>query len=230
VHTSSSGVLGKPADGGPADESTPPDALVHSNLYFRSKLLAEQAIDGFLRNSNLPVVLVRPGWMFGPGDAAPTSAGQIVLDFLRGQLPLIIPGGGCPTDARDVAAAMVRAAERGQSGQRYVLGVGDYISFADLFRLLEELSGVPAPRTAVPYWAALGYAGVSETFGRLTGKPVLATVAGIRSLRDPRPLSPALAVRELGASFRPLRDTMRDTIAWFRAQHPAGSLRTLSRA
>jgi dihydroflavonol-4-reductase len=48
----------------------------------------------------------------------------------------------------------------------------------------------------------------------------LATLDGIRTLADPHPYTPAGAVRELGATFRPLRDTLRDTVAWYRAEQP----------
>lgn len=218
IYASSGGIIGARADGRPADETTPPDALVHRNLYFRSKLAAEEQIADFLKTSRLPVVLILPGWMFGPGDSAPTSSGQIVLDFLNRRLPMIIPGYGAPVDARDVASAMIRAVERGRSGERYIVGGDTAISFAELMRLLEQASGVPSPRITAPFWFLLAYAWASETYGRLTGRPVLTTLDGIRTLRDPRPTSSARAVSELGATFRPLAATLRDEVAWFRAQ------------
>lgn len=219
IYTSSSGVLGKRGDGRPADEATPPDALVHQNLYFRSKLVAEEQIADFLKTSSLPVVLILPAWMFGPGDSAPTSSGQIVRDFLSRRLPMIIPGYGAPVDARDVANAMIRAVERGRSGERYIVGGDTVVPFRELMRLLEQESGVPAPRISVPFWFLLAYAWASETYGRLTGRPVLTTLDAIRTLRDPHPLTSAKATRELGATFRPLAETLRDEIAWFREEN-----------
>lgn len=218
IYASSSGVIGQRNDGVPADETTPPDALVQSNLYFRSKLLAEQAIAAWLPTSKLEVVQILPGWMFGPGDAAPTSSGQLVLDFLNRRLPLIIPGAGAPVDARDVAQAMLAAVEHGRNGERYLVSSNNTQDFRTLFGLLEELSGVPGPRVAAPYPFALVYAWVSELRGRLTGKPVLATIAGVRSLRHARPTSSAKAMHELKFTQRPLRDTLRDEIAWFRRE------------
>lgn len=218
IYASSSGILGARGDGRPADESTPPDELVYNNLYFRSKLVAEEQIADFLTSSRLPVVLILPGWMFGPGDSAPTSSGQIVLDFLNRRLPMNIPGYGTPVDARDVANAMIRAVERGRSGERYIVGGDVAVPFGELMRLLERESGVPAPRFSAPFWFLLGYAWASETYGRLTGRPVLTTLDAIRTLRDPRPLASAKAIRELGATFRPLEETLRDEIAWFRAR------------
>lgn len=220
VYASSSGVLGKAPGGAPADETTPPDELVHANLYFRSKLLAEQAVDAFLAASKLPVVLIRPAWMFGPGDRAPTSSGQLILDFLNRRIPVSFAGYGAPVDARDVARAMVSAATRGRSGERYIVGGDATIRFDQLFALLEELSGVPAPRLRLPYGAILAAAHLSEAASRVTGRPASMPVEGIKTLREPHPLTSAKAVRELGATFRPFRATLRDELAWFARHRP----------
>lgn len=82
VHTSSAGVLPLSRKGALITEE---DGYVEDtpNLYFRSKVLLEQQIQSFLHDSALDVVMVLPGWMHGPGDYAPTSAGQIVLGFLK---------------------------------------------------------------------------------------------------------------------------------------------------
>jgi dihydroflavonol-4-reductase len=218
VHTSSSGTLGK---GNPATEATPPDELVFSNLYFRSKLEADKQIDAYLAgDGKVEVVRVLPGWLFGPGDSGPTTAGQMIVSLLNRQVPVIIPGFGSVTDARDVADGMIRAAEQAPNGARYLLSHPGVATFAEIFRLVEELSGVPTPRIQAPRWFAYAYGWASETYGRLSGRPVLATLAGVQTLVDPHPLSPARAVAELGVTFRPLRDTLRDTIAWFRAERP----------
>ncbi|HMQ32292.1 MAG TPA: NAD-dependent epimerase/dehydratase family protein [Chloroflexaceae bacterium] len=220
VYASSSGVLGKAPGGAPADETTPPDAMVHRNLYFRSKLLAERAVDAFLAESRLPVVLIQPGWMFGPGDRAPTSSGRLILDYLNRRLPVSFPGYGAATDARDVARAMLAAAERGRGGERYLVSADTPVRFDQLFALLEELSGVPAPRLSVPYGVVLAAAYASEALSRLSGQPATMPVEGIRTLREPHPTSSAKGARELGATFRPLRETLRDELAWFARHRP----------
>jgi dihydroflavonol-4-reductase len=93
VYVSSSGVIGTSADGGPSDESDLLDPAETDNRYFRSKVLAEHAIDGFLETHDLPVVRVLPGWLFGPWDAAPISAGHLVLDPATGAQAGVFEGG-----------------------------------------------------------------------------------------------------------------------------------------
>jgi dihydroflavonol-4-reductase len=216
VHTSSSGVIGKKDNGAPGDESTAPDEYAGSNLYFASKVSAELAIGRFLKERSLPVIMILPGWMWGPGDAAPTSSGQLLLDFLKQKLPGVIEGGTSVVDARDVAAAMIVAAEKGRSGERYIVG-GSYFEFGQVLGVLEKVTGVPAPARRIPYAlsVAVGYA--SETWARITGQSALVTVEAVRTIHAKKAVDSAKAVRELGAAFRPFEETVKDEVGWYRS-------------
>jgi dihydroflavonol-4-reductase len=118
IHTSSTSVLGRSASGVPSDERTPPDDFAQRDPYARSKLLAEQAIAEFLTSHHLRVMLVLPSGIVGPQDMGPSLAGRSIIQILERKLPILPPGGGAMVDARDVATAMIRAAERGLSGER----------------------------------------------------------------------------------------------------------------
>ena len=216
IHTSSAGVIGKKDNGAPGDESTLPDEFASSNLYFASKVSAELAIGRFLKERALPVVMILPGWMWGPGDAAPTSSGQLVLDFLKQKLPGVVEGGASLVDARDVAAAMIAAAGCGRSGERYIVG-GTYLDLAQILSVLEKVTGVPAPKRHIPYALSLAVGFGSEIWARLTGKNALVTVEAVRTIHARKAVNSAKAVRELGAAFRPFDETVQDEIAWFRS-------------
>jgi dihydroflavonol-4-reductase len=180
-------------------------------------VLGEQAITQFLETHTLDVVLILPGWIVGLGDGAPTTSGQIVLDLLDRKLPAIPPGGSAIVDVRDVAQAMVNAVTRGRRGERYIVS-GRYASLADVAQTVERVAGVPAPKVRLPFVVALTCAWVAQTYAQLTGTPTVVTVNGIRSMHDHIDLWSAKAERELGATFRPLENTLRDEVAWFRAQ------------
>jgi dihydroflavonol-4-reductase len=218
VYISTSGLIGPPATGKVSDERTPPGRRTHQNLYFRSKLLAEEAIAEWSREHPTPVMHILPGWMFGPGDTGPTGSGRMVLDFLARKLPGIAPGRASVVDARDVAAAVTQAAERGNAGERYIVA-GLPLTIKQIAEMLEKVSGVPAPCLQLPYPAMLAFAYVSKLVSRITGAPVLVTPEAIRTLQEPYDVSSAKAERELGATFRPFEDTLRDEIAWFRERH-----------
>jgi len=217
IHVSSAGTIGRKPDGSPGDEDTPPAAYAYTNGYFMSKVDGDAALARFRARHGLELVEILPGWMWGPGDAAPTPAGQLALDFLGGRLPIIPDGGTSTVDARDVAAAMLAACERAPAGARYVVG-GRYTSAAEMLGLLEAETGLPGPRRRLPYAFVWLFAFLSELWGRLTGRPVLITRAGLSVLRARLNVSSARAEEGLGIAFRPLATTVRDVVSWYRAE------------
>ncbi|WP_392532220.1 SDR family oxidoreductase [Nostoc sp. C117] len=216
VFTSSSGVIQTHPDRA-ATETDSYSKFAQKNLYFKTKILAEREIYRFLDSSRMDVVMILPGWMMGPGDAAPTSAGQLVLDLLASKLPGIINGGASLTDVRDVAAAMVTAAERGKRGERYIVA-GSLKTMKDIAIELEAISGVKAPKMEIPDWIAISIAWLLETWVGLTGGVNPMPLAGIQTLLEKANLSSAKAHQELGVTFRPLTDTLKDTVLWYQSQ------------
>jgi nucleoside-diphosphate-sugar epimerase len=86
VHTSSIAVLHGPR-GGVINE-TMLRRIEDADGYYRSKILADREVERFLESHpDFWAAIVLPGWMHGPGDIGPTSAGQLVLDFAKGKLP-----------------------------------------------------------------------------------------------------------------------------------------------
>jgi dihydroflavonol-4-reductase len=139
-----------------------------------------------------------------------------VLDFLKQKLPGVVDGGCSMVDARDVAQATISAVDRGQSGERYIVG-GQYFDLGQVLTTLERVTGVPAPTRKIPYGLSLAVGAASQTWARITGSPALVTIAGLRILHAKVAVDSAKAVRELGASFRPFDETVRDEVEWFRA-------------
>lgn len=218
VHISSAGVIGRKPDGSPGDENTPPDDHASSNLYFASKIQGELAIARFLKERTLPVVMILPSWMWGPGDWAPTGSGKLLLDFMKRKLPGIVDGGSSIVDVRDVAQTTIRAAHLGKSGERYIVG-GAYYDFADVLATLERVTGVPAPKRRIPYALSLAVGAGAETWARLTGGTALVTLSGVRTLHARNAVRSDKAIQELSAAFRPFEETVRDEAEWFRSQH-----------
>ncbi|MEA2330357.1 MAG: hypothetical protein QOH58_495 [Thermoleophilaceae bacterium] len=149
------------------------------------------------------VVVVNPSYVFGapvdrsqPGETSTRMIGS----YLRGRLPAVVDGEANVVDVRDVARGHLLAAERGQPGERYILG-GHDVSWLDLLGRVGELSGVHHPLMVLPPEAA-----------RLPGLPSEAIVLMAQNWR----YSSAKARRELGYRARTLDRTLRDTIDWYR--------------
>ena len=118
---------------------------------------------------------------------------------------------------RDVAAGHILAAEKGAVGERYILGnaQGNW-TMQETFAVLEEITGVPAPKTRIPYWVALAAAYANETLSSVTGKPPRAPLGGVRMARYKMFFNPAKAIRELGLPQTPPRQALADAVDWFR--------------
>lgn len=216
IDTSSSSIIGLSADKRPGTEETPPSYLVRSNLYAQSKLKAERELRALSQESGFFIASVLPGWMWGPLDAGPTAAGQLILDFLGDKLPGIPPGGTIMVDARDVAKAMIQIAQKGRA-ERYIIG-GRYLSLAEVVQLLSQVSGKPAPRWKIPYAVALMAAAGAQLWSRLTRTPTVMSIEGIRLMNARLNASSAKAERELGVTFRPFEETLRDSLQWISSQ------------
>jgi dihydroflavonol-4-reductase len=223
VHTSSGGVLDGPP--GALIDETMARAEVDANDYFRSKILSDRAIRAFLeKHADFNAVFVLPGFMFGPGDMGPTASGQLVLDFARRKLPGLVPGSFSVVDARDVAAFSIAAAERGRRGESY-LCAGRHMTMFDLAAKLERATGVKAPRFRIPigllFVIAIGY----EAYARVTGRPILISLASVRLLareNERSRLNHAKSEQEIGVSFRPFEETLADEVAWYRSHGDLG--------
>ncbi len=221
VYTSTVGCVGlpKPLHGKviPADENTPVSVTQMSNHYKRSKWFAEQvALE--LARKGYPIVIVNPTAPVGPRDVKPTPTGMVIVDFLNRRMPAYLDTGLNWVHVRDVAIGHILAAEKGRIGERYILGhaEGNW-TMQQTLKVLEELTGIPAPRLRIPFWVALTAGYISEALAALTGKPPRAPLAGVRMARYKMWFNPAKATRELGMPQTPLHQAFTDAIEWFRA-------------
>jgi dihydroflavonol-4-reductase len=220
VYTSTVGCIGLPrASHGrlvPTDESTPVSGAQMSHHYKRSKWQAEE-VARELAAKGLPVVIVNPSAPVGPFDVKPTPTGKIVVDFLNRKMPAYLDTGLNWVHVRDVAAGEILAAEKGRLGERYILGhaEGNW-TMRKTLEVLEELTGVPAPKFRVPYVVALLAAYGDEAVSAISGRPPKAPLAGVRMARHKMFFNPAKAIRELGLPQTPPRQAFADAVDWFR--------------
>ena len=227
VYTSTVGCIGLPkAVNGkftPTDETEKTDDGQMRNDYKRSKLRAEVVAVDLFRKKGLPIVIVNPTAPVGPRDVKPTPTGQLILDFLNRKLPAYLDTGLNWVHVRDVAVGHILAAERGELGGRYILGSADgNWTMQEMLKVLEEITGLPAPKMKVPYWVALAAAHVDETVSFITGKPPRAPLAGVRMAKYKMWFNPAKAITQLGLPQTPPRQALADAVEWFRKNDYVG--------
>ncbi|MBD2206228.1 NAD-dependent epimerase/dehydratase family protein [Calothrix sp. FACHB-1219] len=213
VYTSSVAAIGVGESGKVVDEThqSPLEKLV--GHYKKSKFLAEQvAMQAAIKGQE--IVVVNPSSPIGPLDIKPTPTGDIILRFLRRQMPFYVDTGLNFIDVRDVAWGHLLALQRGKKGDRYILGHQN-LSLKQLLEQLAEITGLPAPQTAVPSWLPLSVAWIDEKILAPLGKPPSVPLDGVRMAQQPMYYNPAKAVTELGLPQSSLKTALQDAVDWF---------------
>ena len=180
--------------------------------YCRSKFLAEEAAREAARDG-LPVVIANPTMPIGPGDDLLTPPSRMILGYLNGETPAYLDCEFNLVDARDVAAGLMLAADKGRVGERYILG-NINLTLGELLGELKRLTGLTMPHTRIPYVVALASAMVCEGISAITKKPPIAPVAGVRLTRTSMAFDCSKARNELGWSCRTLAESLRDAIQY----------------
>ncbi len=213
IYTSSVGTLGNPGDGTPGNESTPVSFADMVGHYKKSKFLAERVAESFLPRG-LPLIIVNPSTPVGMLDVKPTPTGRIFVDFLNRKMPAYLDTGLNIIAVEDCARGHILAAAKGRIGEKYILGNAN-LTLRDIFALLAEISGVPAPRVRLPYYPILLAAYVNEALATVTGREPLIPLAGVQMARKFMFFETAKAVRELGLPQRPVKDALVGAVEWF---------------
>lgn len=215
VYTSSVGTLGNPGNGVPGSETTPVTLADMVGHYKKSKFLAEREAENFVARG-LPLVIVNPSTPVGALDVKPTPTGKIIVDFLNRRMPAYLDTGLNIIDVVDCARGHILAARHGRVGEKYILGNAN-LTLRDIFAMLAEITGTPAPRVRLPYAPILLAAYLNEALSRVTSREPLIPLAGVQMARKFMFFDSSKAVRELGLPQSPVRDALRRAVEWFRS-------------
>ena len=213
VSTSGTVAVSRRADEMPDEDSPTPLELVSRWPYYTSKLYQEQTAR-HLCADRIELVMVNPSLLLGPGDVRMGST-RDVLSYLAGDVRVVPPGGINFVDARDVAAIIPVAMDKGRPGERYLLG-GHNMTFAEYFDRIERASKEYHPRVKAhgrwPVLAAKVQSAVFKAIGRTSPiEPASVDMATYFWYFDS-----AKAKRELGFVPREASDTIFDTIRYIR--------------
>jgi dihydroflavonol-4-reductase len=211
VYTSSVAAIGPAPPGLTADEAQVFDAGRYAIPYVDSKHEAEvEALRMVARG--LPVVIVNPAHVLGPGDPGRSST-SVVRRFLRREIPAYVDGTLNIVGVEDVAQGHLLADEVGGVGERYILGNRNF-TLDRLFADLARLSGVEPPAVKLPTAVALALATAAE---RVPGRSVsMPAAVEIRAASLNWAFRNTKAKRELGWRTSPHEDCLEATIAWYR--------------
>jgi dihydroflavonol-4-reductase len=208
VYTSAAAVIGPAPPGGVVDERARFEGARLGIPYVDAKREAELVALGIAARG-LPVVVVNPAHVLGPGDIHRSST-EIVRRFILRRIPAYTDGAINVVGVEDVARGHVLADERGTPGERYILGNRNY-TLDRLFADLARFSGVEAPAVKLPVPAALALAAGAE---RLPGRPAITSIE-VRAISQWWTYRNTKAKRELGWRPGPHEDAVESTVAWY---------------
>lgn len=215
IHTSTESILIAMGRGrGPqtVNEDTQCTLAEMAGEYCEGKFLAEQEARA-AAEAGQDVVIVNPTVPAGPGDHWLTPPTRMMLGFLNGQYPAYLNSSINLADARDIAQGHLLAADKGEVGQRYILGAHD-THLGELLKILESLSGRRMPTRTIPYALAYTVGVVGEWLAdHVTKKPPAAPLAGVRLAGIPVRFDNQRTRTALGWQPRPLRETLGDALA-----------------
>jgi dihydroflavonol-4-reductase len=200
------GALGNPGNGTPGTEATPVSIAEMVGHYKRSKFLAEEVALEFAQKG-LPLVVVNPSTPVGPWDWRPTPTGQMVVDYLLGRMPAYLETGLNLVHVQDVARGHLLAEEKGRVGEKYILG-HENLSLSQIFQMLAEISGIPAPTVPLAYINEFWAKHISRGAPRMT-------VTAVRMAKKFMYFDSTKAVQELGYSPTPVRRALEEAVEWF---------------
>lgn len=182
--------------------------------YAKSKALATQAVlDGV--DKGLNAVIVHPSGVIGPEDYKLSEMGEFILQFIQKKLRFYIEGGYDYVDVRDVASGMIGAMEKGQTGERYILG-GHYITMKEMIELLEDITNLNYFRIKIPISVAKIIAPLALYLAKIQKTKPILTPYAVRTLQSNSVFSSEKAKEELDYHARPIRHTLADTVIWLR--------------
>lgn len=214
IYTSSIHALRRVPCGTTIDENIPFDPQRSLGAYDHSKALASVEVLQAAQEG-LEAVIACPTGIIGPYDFRGSEMGHIILDCLKCRPQLYIDGAYDFVDVRDVAEGLILACEKGKPAESYILS-GEQMTVRWLFDTICSITGKRIPRLKIPFSLAKLVAPLAVQYYRITRTKPRFTPYALEQLASNSVVSHEKASRELGYSPRSLRDSLADTIEWFK--------------
>ncbi len=182
----------------------------HVSLYDWSKHEAHKIADGFIAQG-LPLVIVQPGLIYGPGDTS--GVRTMLIQYLERKMPAVPAGAAyCWAHVDDEARGHVLAMEKGNAGRNYFLA-GPVYTIVEALEIAQSFTGIPVPKVRLSPAVLKGAAALMTLPAAILPLPIAMMPESLRVLAGVTYLGNATRAREeLGWTTRALRDGLMDTL------------------
>jgi len=216
LHTSSIHAIKEPPLWQVIDETLPFKPEDKKQGYDRTKAEATLEVLQAVKQG-LDAVVVCPSGVIGPYDFRISEMGQLMLDINNGKLYAYVHGAYDFVDVRDVAKGMILVMEKGRRGEVYILS-GERIRVGKIIKIIGWELKKPTPKIRLPIWLAMLSAYMAPIYYRITKTKPLFTPYSIHTLASNSNVSNKKARGQLGYSPRPIEESLKDSIKWFKKQ------------
>ena len=216
VYTSSVATLRAADAATVVDERQPLEEAEAVGAYKQSKVAAERLVERMVVDDGLPAVIVNPSTPIGPRDVKPTPTGRILVEAAMGRMPAFVDTGLNLVHVDDVAQGHLAALEKGETGERYILG-GQNLFLREMLAAVAALTGRRAPTVGLPRAPLYPLAWAAEGVAWMTGKAPFISRDALKMAAHHMFFSSAKAERALDYRARPHREALAEALAWFDA-------------
>ncbi len=203
------------------------DVLVEPTVFDETKIVGDYAKSKTMSagyvfekiKEGLNAVVVYPSGVIGPNDFNISQLGQLLIQIANKTIKLLVKGKYNLVDVRDVSEAIVKAYYKGKVGEGYILG-GHEVTIPEIFDYVCETVKREAKPKIVPMWIAKLFALPSELYDKMLRRRPLYTRYSLYTVTSNCNFSNEKAKSELGATFRPAKESISDAVKWFIKNKP----------
>lgn len=217
VYVSSTGAIPEVPKGARIREVSKFDMDKVVGWYSKTKAMATQEVLDAVKKDGLNACIVHPSGILGPNDFAVSETTGTIIRIINGDMPMGMMGSFNLCDVRDLANGCILAADKGRSGECYILG-NEEVTLKEFCKMIAEESGCRPVRFFLPLGIADLLAKGLEKRAKKTGEKPIMTTFSVYNLARNNAFDYSKAKKELGYTTRSYRETIRDEIQWLKEE------------
>lgn len=221
VYVSSSGAIPELPKGQKIREVKQFDSEKVVGWYSKTKAMATQAVLDAVKKEGLNACVVHPSGILGPQDYAIGETTGTIIKIINGEMPVGMRGSFNLCDVRDLATGCIAAADKGRTGECYILG-NEEVTLKEMCELLDKDLHCGTCKLYLPLGLAKLLAKQMEKKAEKTGKKALMTTFSVYNLERNNTFDYSKAKKELGYHTRSYAETLHDEAVWLKEEGKIG--------
>lgn len=185
--------------------------------YAKTKAISSKYVLNTCKNK-IDACVILPTGMIGPNDYQLGHINEMIIQYLKGDITMLVRGGYDIVDVRDVANGIIAALEVGKANNSYILS-NNHFSISEILNIVSELTGQKRIKSFVPKWLVVPFIGVVRLYFKLRGRRLLFTAYSMKTLKKKTYISHEKADYELGYKTRDIKESIKETLEFLKQEY-----------